>query len=81
MKIELPPIPANPYYTHDGDWTPLDDLFDEKQLREYAISAVMAERERCTKIATEQRDKWLDDEAIGACDNIAKAIRNQGEPT
>jgi hypothetical protein len=37
-------------------------------------AARLAEREACKRVADDEADRWLDDEAIGACRNIARSI-------
>jgi hypothetical protein len=81
MKIELPELPDRPYYTHDGDWMPLNDLYDENQMRAFAIAAVMEERERCAKLCEGLPVGHLPASPHRQGATIcAQAIRNQPEP-
>lgn len=75
MTEKLPPLPQPPHFSaHPLDaWEPSEDLWDERQLREFAEAAVLAERERCAKIV---EDWYLVMEDRHGREMCAAAIRS-----
>lgn len=45
-RADLPPLPAPESEVPGGEWPE----YSERQMREYARAAVLAERERCAKV-------------------------------
>ena len=79
VDVALPPMPepegGKLRYDHTGSLLP-EPSFSADQVRAYAIQAVMAERERCAKLAHD----WPAPTAGRIPLEIAAAIRAQPEP-
>lgn len=76
---ELPDPPTHPAWDYSG----ATGVVSYVDARAYAIAfgraCYRAGMERAAVIADNEADAWYDDEAIGACRNIAIAIRKENE--